>query len=86
MHNYFDFLAIACGENQNYTVPTGCPNTCLNPNGNYNCGPLDLTEDCYCDSNYVLINGQCSLPKNCGCQIEGLGIILSVLLCLLFLE
>ena len=71
-------IAINCGLNQVFEVPSQCPITCLNQNGNYNCGPLDNTEDCYCADGFVLINGQCSLPSNCGCKVADLGLILSV--------
>ncbi len=71
-------IAINCGLNQVFEVPIRCPITCLNPNGNYNCGPLDNTEDCYCADGFVLINGECSLPSNCGCKVADLGLILSV--------
>lgn len=69
---------MTCGKNQVFKVQTECPKTCLNPDGNYDCGPFELNEDCYCDSDFVLINGECLPKTNCGCQIDNLGIILNV--------
>ena len=61
-----------------FKVLEGCPKTCLNLDGNYDCGKIDKEKDCYCDSDYVLINGQCSSTDVCGCKVNDLGIIISV--------
>ena len=40
------------------------------PDGNYNCGLLDLTEGCFCKSGYVRgTDGKCIRLEECGCRL-----------------
>ena len=76
---YLNFTAVTCKENQVYEIQTGCPKTCLNPDGNYDCGAAVPIEGCYCKPGYlVAADGSCILPPSCGCTLPDNSGILEV--------
>jgi len=52
-------------------MQSGCPRTCLFPNGADNCGIIGQEEGCFCVQGYVRgANGDCVLPEDCGCRLS----------------
>lgn len=50
-----------------YDVRSECPKTCLNQDGDYDCGDTMLVEGCFCKDGFVENDkGKCVEPKDCG--------------------
>ena len=70
VNKFLNIQALPCAPNSMYGIKAECPQTCLFPNGNPDCGTLYPTEGCYCNAGYVLdSSGNCILPTNCGCLL-----------------
>lgn len=54
-----------------------CTKTCLNPEGDYDCGEKRPVEGCYCKDGFVLDStNKCILKDKCGCTLpDGSGTI-----------
>uniref|UniRef100_A0A3Q2Z018 IgGFc-binding protein-like n=1 Tax=Hippocampus comes TaxID=109280 RepID=A0A3Q2Z018_HIPCM len=62
---------MACPINSHYEVcGSACQATCGNPDPSHNCG-LPCLELCQCYRGYLLSNGKCVLPSECGCVQNG---------------
>ncbi|XP_049587088.1 IgGFc-binding protein isoform X3 [Syngnathus scovelli] len=60
-----------CPINSHYEVcGSACPATCGNPDPSHNCS-LPCLELCQCNRGYLLSNGKCVLPSECGCVQNG---------------
>ena len=68
---------MVCGANQEYDIRASCPATCLNLNGNNDCGIVTPTEGCFCKSGFVLdSNNNCVSSSSCGCTYpDGSGVL-----------
>ena len=61
---------VKCGENEVFELRSGCPKTCLYPNGGNECGALQPIEACYCKEGFLLdANGKCIDDSECGCPL-----------------
>ncbi|XP_057690269.1 IgGFc-binding protein isoform X2 [Corythoichthys intestinalis] len=62
---------LACPINSHYEVcGSACQPTCGNPEAHLNCS-LPCLESCQCNRGYLLSNGKCVLPSECGCIQNG---------------
>ena len=70
---------MVCGENQIYELRSECQKTCLNINGDYDCGLVKPLETCYCKKGFVLNGeGECISNRECGCILPDESTSLSV--------
>jgi hypothetical protein len=62
-----NFCPMQCEPNAHYSpCSSNCPATCPSQTAPPNCD-VPCTEGCECDSGFVLSNGDCIRPENCGC-------------------
>ena len=70
-----------CGANQVFDTRSQCSATCLNPDGNNNCGLVSSVEGCFCQNGFVLdTNNNCVDRKSCGCIYPDKSGVLAVFL------
>ncbi|KAJ8309986.1 hypothetical protein KUTeg_011851 [Tegillarca granosa] len=63
-----DFCPLECDINMEYRNDgTGCPATCSDFNAPETCD-LEPREGCYCKAGFVLSDGKCIPPSECGCR------------------
>jgi hypothetical protein len=66
---FFNWNEDTCGPNQVFDIRSGCPASCLFPNGQADCGLALAVEGCFCRSGYLKdSNGNCVAQNSCGCK------------------
>ncbi|XP_028831721.1 zonadhesin isoform X2 [Denticeps clupeoides] len=64
------FCPLTCAENSHYnSCASGCPDACSRHDAPENCEGCE--ERCECEPGFMLSGGQCVLPHDCGCWVDG---------------